>query len=100
MSQKLDDETAAKVFAAARTASFATDNLGQCADVWVEEYQYRVIVTEQYRAYTDCRFGYGGTEFVFASATPEQDRALRIAIKLSRVQQPPPARTDDRPRHR
>jgi hypothetical protein len=76
----LDPATSAKVFAAARTATFRATNLGLTADVSVDGYTYRVIVEPHHLAHTDCRDGWGGTEWTFASATAEQDRALRHAI--------------------
>ncbi|MBV9025008.1 MAG: hypothetical protein JO362_14735 [Streptomycetaceae bacterium] len=80
----LDPATAAEVFAAARTASFRTTNLGLMADVSVGGYSYRVIVEPHHLAHIDCRFGWGGTEWTFASATVEQDRALRHALTQAR----------------
>ncbi|KND28618.1 MULTISPECIES: hypothetical protein [Streptomyces] len=82
MTHALDQTTADTVFAAARTARFTATNLGQMATVPVDGYDYRVIVTPAYRAYTDCRGGWGATEYTFASATPAQDRAIRAALAL------------------
>ncbi|MDX3165837.1 hypothetical protein PV516_18805 [Streptomyces scabiei] len=76
----LENATADKVFEAALKATFRRTNLGMTAAVSVDGYSYRVIVGDTYRAYTDYREGYGGTEPVYANATPEQDQALRAAI--------------------
>ncbi|MFC8570667.1 hypothetical protein ACFUIW_33420 [Streptomyces sp. NPDC057245] len=76
----LDNTTADQVFQAASTATFRRTNLGMTADVPVDGYRYRVIVEDRYLAHTDCREGYGGTEWTYANATQEQDRALRAAI--------------------
>lgn len=77
------------MFAASRTAHFTATNLGQMATVQVRGYDYRVIVTPGYRAYTDCREGWGGTEYTFASTTPAQDQAIRAALARQAVPQPP-----------
>ncbi|GAA3796793.1 hypothetical protein ACFS5L_02270 [Streptomyces phyllanthi] len=100
MTQRLDEDTADKVFAAAVTAHFTSTNLGQTASVWVDGYDYRIIITPNYLAFTDCREGYGGTEFTFASATPQQDRALRAALRGKAAPAPPPTRTTGRDRNR
>ncbi|MEJ8654773.1 hypothetical protein WKI65_43745 [Streptomyces sp. MS1.AVA.3] len=76
----LDNATANQVFDKALKATFRKTNLGMTAEVDVAGYSYRVIVTKAYRAHTDVREGYGGTERTHANATPEQDRALRAAI--------------------
>lgn len=76
----LEQATTDRVFEAARTATFRRTNLGLIADVWVGAYSYRVEAGGSYLASIDCREGYGGTEYVYASATPEQDRALRRSI--------------------
>jgi hypothetical protein len=85
---QLDSTTSDKVFEAARAATFRKTNLGMTAEVSVDDYSYRVIVGSGYRAHTDCRAGYGGTERVFATATPEQDRQLRAAIAAQGTNQP------------
>ncbi|MFF4409814.1 hypothetical protein [Streptomyces sp. NPDC001404] len=77
---ELEKATAEQVFEAARTATFRPTNLGLTTSVSVGGYRYRVIVEANYLAHTDCRAGYGGTEWTFANATPEQDRTLRAAI--------------------
>ncbi|QKV98274.1 hypothetical protein HUT19_41900 (plasmid) [Streptomyces sp. NA02950] len=76
----LDQPTADKVFEAALAARFHPTNLGLTGEVWVDGYTYRVVVTETERACTDVRAGWGDAEYTFASASPEQDRALREAI--------------------
>ncbi|GAA1111446.1 hypothetical protein [Streptomyces javensis] len=76
----MDEATASQVFEAARTATFRKTNLGLLADVAVGNYTYRVEAGGTFLACIDGREGYGGTEYVFANATPEQDQALRAAI--------------------
>lgn len=77
---EIDQATADRVFEAARTATFRQTNLGLRAEVKDGSYTYSVEAGGGFLASIDGREGYGGTEYVFANATPEQDRALREAI--------------------
>ncbi|TQE33047.1 hypothetical protein [Streptomyces ipomoeae] len=76
----LDQATADQVFKAALETRFHPTNLGLTGEVWVDGYTYRVVITETELACTDVRAGWGDAEYTFASATPEQDEALREAI--------------------
>ncbi|MFJ4966086.1 hypothetical protein ACIP6P_27175 [Streptomyces sp. NPDC088729] len=76
----IDQATADSIFEAARTAAFRRTNLGLRAQVLHGGYIYFVEAGGRFRASIDGREGYGGTEHVFANATPEQDEALREAI--------------------
>jgi hypothetical protein len=99
---ELDPVTVGKVFAAARSATFRATNLGQMTEVSVDGFHYRVLVGPYDLAHTDCRSGPGGTEWTFASATPEQDRALRraIAVRTATLDAPAPFRASSTHRHR
>jgi hypothetical protein len=98
---RLDPAIAAKVFAAARTATFRATNLGQMAEVSVDGYSYRVIIEPHYLAHTDCRSGWGGIDWTFAGATPDQDRALRNAIaNRAAASAPSPTPSKDSPPNR
>ncbi|MFD5451204.1 hypothetical protein [Streptomyces sp. NPDC127100] len=77
----LDRATADKVFEAACQARFhPTGPLGMTAQVFIDEYTYRICITDERPAHTDLRAGWGDAEEALAEATPEQDRALREAI--------------------
>ncbi|WP_435058501.1 hypothetical protein [Streptomyces sp. bgisy060] len=76
----IDQATADRIFEAALTATFRRTNLGLRAQVSDGGYTYWVEAGGAFRASIDGREGCGGTEYVFANATPEQDRALREAI--------------------
>ncbi|MFJ1837861.1 hypothetical protein ACIOJ9_28825 [Streptomyces sp. NPDC088175] len=76
----IDQATADSIFEAARTATFHRTNLGLHAQVSHGGHTYFVQAGGSFRASIDGREGYGGTEHVFANATPEQDEALREAI--------------------
>lgn len=76
----IDQATADSIFEAARTATFRRTNLGLHAQVSHGGYTYFVEAGGRFRASIDGREGYGGTEHVFANATPEQDEALRATI--------------------
>ncbi|PZT71523.1 hypothetical protein [Streptomyces sp. AC1-42T] len=72
--------TADRIFEAACTATFRRTNLGLQAEVKDGSYTYYVQAGDEFLACIDGRDGYGGAEYVFTNATPEQDRALREAI--------------------
>ncbi|MFJ9239871.1 hypothetical protein ACIRJ3_33395 [Streptomyces anulatus] len=77
---EIDQATTDQVFEDALAAVFHETNLGQVAYIGLGDYAYRVIAGGEYLACIDGREGYGGTEHVFANATPEQDEALRATI--------------------
>lgn len=70
-----------KVFTKATTQKIRNTNMGGHVQVSCGGYFYTVLVPPAHRAHITYREGWGGLESLHAVATPEQDHALRAAMK-------------------
>jgi hypothetical protein len=75
-------EDAAAVFAAAETQPGRQTNVGYRIQVSHDIFNYTVTINQKELSTIDSRDGMGGHEYVHVNATPEQDRALRLAHNM------------------